>query len=136
MKRTALVVDDDEGTRFVLKHALEDIGLDVVVAEDGADVSDLLVERAFDVLVLDLYMPGMNGFELLRRLRRHDPDLPAATRTPATVPVLVVSGESQPASIANATRLGADAYLVKPVDIQLLAQTVRQLLARNPSGLS
>jgi CheY-like chemotaxis protein len=125
--KTGLVVDDDASTRFVLSRALEGLGLRVVVAEDGADVPELVAVEHFDLLVVDLYMPGMNGFEVLRRIRRPDPGFLPVPRTPSNVRVLVVSGETNPASIANAKSLGADAYLSKPVDIDLFEQTVRRM---------
>src|ERR1700687_4380322 len=96
MKQTVLVVDDDDSTRFVLAQTLKQLGCRVVSASDGAEVPDLLAQYAFDLLVIDLYMPGMDGFELLRRVRRTTSFLPTP-RTSATVRVLVVSGENNPA---------------------------------------
>ena len=123
-----LVVDDDDSTRFVLARALEGLGFAVTRAADGADVAELVAARRFDLLVVDLYMPGMNGFEVLRRLRQPDRGFLPARRTPPTVPVLVISAEGHPATIANAKARGANAYLVKPVDIDTFETTVRQLL--------
>jgi len=134
MKKAVLIVDDDEGTRFVLSRGLDAIGMRVVVAEDGADVPDLLAGQQFDLLVIDLYMPGMNGFELLRRIRRPDPGFLPAPRTLSNVRVMVVSGEANSASIANAKALGADAYLVKPVDIDELHRTAEALLRPAVTG--
>ena len=128
MDKRVLVVDDDDGTRFVLARALDGLGVQVVVAEDGADVPDLVAAHPFDLLVVDLYMPGMNGFEVLRQLRRPAPGFLPAPRTSSGVQVLVVSGESHSASIANAKALGANAYLVKPLDLDTFDRTVRQLL--------
>jgi two-component system OmpR family response regulator len=126
--KTVLVVDDDDSTRFVLSRALEGLGLAVIRADDGAQVAELAAANRFDLLIVDLYMPGMNGFEVLRCIRQPDPGFLPAPRTPATVPVLVISGESHPASIANAKGRGANAYLVKPLDIEKFEATVRQLL--------
>jgi len=125
---TVLIADDDDSTRWVLTQALESLGMEVVRTDDGADVAELAAATHFDLLILDLYMPGMNGFEVLRRIRQPDPGFLPAPRTPSTVPVVVVSGESSPASIANAKARGADAYLVKPLDIDTLEATIRQLL--------
>jgi CheY-like chemotaxis protein len=129
MNKTVLVADDDESTRFVLSRALESLGYEVVVAEDGADVPDLVAAQRFDLLVIDLYMPGLNGFGVLRRIRRPDPGFLPAPQTLSGVPVLVVSGEGHIASITNAKALGADDYLIKPVDMDVFEQTVRRLLA-------
>ena len=133
MKRKALVVDDDEAIRFVLTRALEDIGFEVVTADDGADVPELLVHHTFVLVVMDLYMSGVNGFEMLRQVRRPHHGLLPAPRTPSTVPVLVVSGEGQRATIANARRLGADSYLVKPVDLGVFTRTVGTLVGGSAS---
>lgn len=134
MKKSTLIVDDDASTRFVLARALEALGHRLTVAEDGADVPELVATHYFDLLVVDLYMPGMNGFEILRRIRRPDPGFLPAPRTPPSVPVLVVSGEGHPASIANALALGADEYLVKPVDLDLFERVVTQLLNCRRAG--
>jgi CheY-like chemotaxis protein len=137
MKTTGLrglVVDDDDGTRFVLCGALENMGFDVVAADDGAAVPDLIAGSRFDLVVMDLYMPGMNGFELLRQIRRPHAGFLPLPRTPPDVRVLVVSGEGHQASIAHAEALGADRYLVKPVDVDFFEQTVRGLLAPQPAS--
>lgn len=130
--KNVLIVDDDESTRFVLSRALEDIGYRVVAADDGAEVSGLVASQRFDLLVLDLYMPGMNGFEVLRQIRRRPASVPA-TATNSAVRVLVVSGECYAASVANAKALGADGYLIKPIDVEAFQISVRTLL-EHPSG--
>jgi len=71
----------------------------------------------------------MNGFEVLRQLRRRDPHLLPAPKTPSNVRVLVLSSESNAASIEHARAAGADAYLTKPFDVDELAARVRTLLA-------
>lgn len=124
-----LLVDDDESMRFVLSRALMDLGADVEVLDDGAGVPELIAARHFDLVVIDLYMTGMNGFEVLRRVRRPETGPLAGGPTAADVPVLVVSGEGDSASMANAKARGANDYLVKPVDLTLFEHTVRSLLA-------
>ncbi len=131
--KNILIVDDDESTRFVLSRALEDIGYRVVAADDGAEVPGLLASQRFDLLVLDLYMPGMNGFEVLRQIRRRPARVPPPATTGA-VRVLVVSGESYAASVANAKALGADGYLTKPIDVEAFQISVRTLLQLPPAS--
>jgi CheY-like chemotaxis protein len=135
MRGQVLIVDDDDSNRFVLRRTLERLGLDVIAADDGADVPDLIGREHFDLLVLDLYMPCMNGFEVLRQVRRRDPGLLPRPRTLSTVPVLVVSGETHPASVSNAKALGADDYVRKPLDVDVFERVVRRLLRRTRDTL-
>jgi CheY-like chemotaxis protein len=127
-RKTVLVVDDDASSRFVLSKALEGLGCRAVVAEDGVDVPELVAKERFDLLVLDLYMPGMNGFELVRRLRKPTAGLLPAPRTSSDVPVVIVSGESDPDSLANIKALGADYHLSKPIDLTEFEDCVRAAL--------
>ncbi len=134
MRKKILVVDDDESTRFVLARALERLGCRVVVAEDGAEVPELISEQAFDLVVLDLYMPGMNGFEVLRQLRHPENGLLPSQATAVPVRVLVVSGETNPASVSHARAAGASDHLAKPVDVDQFVATVQRLLGMPAAG--
>jgi CheY-like chemotaxis protein len=129
-----LIVDDDETTRFILSQSIETLGYRVVTADDGADVPALLARERFDLLILDLYMPGMNGFELMRQIRHPPPGLLPLPKTPAAVPIVVVSGETDPDSVAHVKALGATAHLPKPVDLDQFDAVVRRtLMARRES---
>lgn len=127
--KRVLVADDDPSVRFVVSRTIERLGCRVDVVEDGADVPDAVSDEKFNLLVIDLYMPGMNGFEVLRQLRERDPRLLPLRKTPANVRILVLSGESNAASIEHARAAGADAYLTKPFDVDELADQVRLLLS-------
>lgn len=127
-RKTVLVVDDDASSRFVLSKAVEGLGFRAIVAEDGIDVPELVAKEHFDLLVLDLYMPGMNGFELLRQVRKPPAGLLPAPRTASDVPILIVSGESDPDSLANVKSLGADYHLSKPIDLNEFEDYVRTAL--------
>ena len=126
--KSVLVVDDDPSVRFVVSRTIERLGCQVCAVEDGAEVPEVVSAQVFNLLVIDLYMPGMNGFEVLRQLRRRDPHLLPAPKTPSNVRVLVLSSESNAASIEHARAAGADAYLTKPFDVDDLAAQVRSLL--------
>ena len=122
-------MDDERSIRFVLRQALRERGWEVDEVDDGAVVEESLERTRYDLLLLDLYMPGMNGFEVLRQVRRHDPGLLPARKTPSDVRVLVLSSESNEASIEHARAAGADSYLTKPFDVDELAERVRGLLS-------
>lgn len=125
---SVLIADDDPGVRFVVRRTLEGLGCAVRVLEDGAEVPEAVLEERFQLLVIDLYMPGMNGFEVLRQVRGRGPELGSARKTPADVRILILSSESSPASIDHARAAGADAYLTKPFDVDDLSAKIRQLL--------
>jgi len=131
-RKTVLVVDDDASSRFVLSKAVEGLGFRAVIAEDGIDVPDLVAKEHFDLLVLDLYMPGMNGFELLRQVRKPQGGLLPAPRTASDVPILIVSGECDPDSLANVKSLGANYQLSKPIDLNEFEDCVRSALRTRP----
>jgi CheY-like chemotaxis protein len=124
MARKALVVDDDDTMRFVLGEALRGSGWSVTEADDGSRVVERLEADAYDLVVLDLYMPGMNGFEVLRQIRQHRDFLLPGRRTPASVRVVVLSGAASSDAFNFARRLGADACLAKPFDVGELLQVV------------
>ena len=126
--QTVLIVDDDVQVLTFLNRTLKRGGFRVFEASDGAEVADVLAKHRVDALVLDLQMPGVNGWEVLRTLR-HRTSVPKTRGTTARPKVVVVSARTEDETEAFARRLGADAYLTKPLwGAQLLA-TVRQVLS-------
>jgi CheY-like chemotaxis protein len=120
-----VVAENDDGTRTVLASALARSGYDVASVTDGQLVLSTLASGRVGLLILDLRMPGMNGWEVLRRLKdRSDPCAPTTTRPP----VIVISAQSDPETQRFATRLGAAAFLAKPIDLHDLGHTVRRVL--------
>ena len=110
-------MDDDRSVRFVLRQALSGQGWQVEEADDGALVEDRLEAMRYDLLMLDLYMPGMNGYEVLRRIRQPHAGLLPVWRTPHTVGIVVLSGAADRDGLTFAAKLGADAVLRKPFEI-------------------
>jgi CheY-like chemotaxis protein len=108
--RHVLVVEDDPRLRKMIVTYLNRAGYEVREAEDGAQALAILRTSIPDAVLLDLQMPRMNGTEFLAACR-NDPRL-------ATVPIVVYSGA--PADEATAEQLGARAYLMKPVDLDVL----------------
>jgi two-component system, OmpR family, response regulator TctD len=123
--RTALIVDDDRSIRFVLGAALREQGWAVEEVDDGAAVEEQLERRRYDLLLLDLYMPGMNGFEVLRRIRRRRLGGAPMWKTPSTVVIIVLSGAASGDGLSFAARLGADTCLRKPFEIGDVLAAVR-----------
>lgn len=115
-----LVVDDDQNLRGILVKALNKAGMQAVAAENGSVALDLHHGQPADLLVLDLMMPHMDGFEVLKALRPRD-----------EVPVLMLTAEGQERKRVEGFRLGADDYLVKPFSIQELLGRIRAILRRS-----
>jgi CheY-like chemotaxis protein len=115
-----LVVDDSISVRRVVTRRLRSLGLEVEEVSDGIEALSKLSSRPYGVVLTDLEMPRMDGFELLAEMRR----LPAL----ASVPVIVASTESQAATRRRALALGARAFLSKPIDQTELARVVGTLL--------
>lgn len=120
-----LVVDDQAQNREVLARRLERRGHEVLQAASGLEALEILGRRPVDLLLLDVMMPGMDGLEVLRRVR---------TRDPATsLPVLMVSADGETQRIVEALAAGANDYLTKPVDFPVaLARIESQLRLRQP----
>ena len=114
-----LIVDDDEDLRLLARRALARAGHRVLEAEDGADGLELIETRRPDLVVLDLHMPGIDGFEVLRRLR--------ANKT--TVPIIVLTAHGDEKSAQASFELGATDFLAKPFTPPQLDARVRSCFA-------
>ena len=128
MTRTILLVDDDAKFLTFLGRTLKRAGFTVLTANDGCEVPDLLSRRHVDAVVLDLQMPGMNGWEVMRALRAQIP-LPSPAGEAERPKVVVVSARNEDETAAFVRRLGADAYLTKPLWGPQLLDTVSQVLS-------
>ena len=107
-----LVVDDDPVTRLMLTGSLEERGHHVTTAEDGRQALELVRSERFDVVLLDVLMPNMDGYEVLEQLKG-DADL-------RHIPVIMVTSVDDLDSAVRCIELGADDYLSKPIDPVLL----------------
>ena len=116
-----LVVDDNAATRYALRRRLERHAYQVLEAGTGSEGLALIRSETIDALILDVNLPDMSGFDIVRTLR-------AEPRT-ALLPVIHVSAASiQTGDIVTGLEAGADAYLVHPVDADVLLATLRTLL--------
>ena len=125
MASRALIVDDEQSVRFVLRHALREGGWEVEEVDDGSVVEERLEQQRYDLLLLDLYMPGMNGFEVLRRIRQPHAGVRPLWKTPSDVGIIVLSGAAGRSGLSFAARLGANACLQKPFELIDLLAAVR-----------
>jgi two-component system phosphate regulon response regulator PhoB len=122
-----LIVDDDDGIRTTLEEALAQEGFDVACAADGRqairqfDASQRQGATGFDLVLLDLMLPGVGGLDVCRHLRRHD----------SHIPILMVSARETETDRVLGLELGADDYLVKPFGLRELVARCRALLRRS-----
>ena len=115
-----LLVEDDQVTATLLHHRLVRDGHEVVAFPDGSEALDWAERETFDIAVLDVKVPGMDGFELLARLR--------AIPRFADVPIIMLSGMGSEADVIRGLELGADDYMLKPFSPTELLARVRRLL--------
>ena len=119
-KKHVLVVEDTDANRVMLRRRLEKQGFDVTEAEDGRVALDVVRKHTFDLVLLDLMMPEVDGYEVLTELKK-DPDL-------ATIPVIIISAIDEMSSVVRCIEAGAEDYLNKPYDPVLLKARVNACL--------
>ncbi|WP_408894538.1 response regulator transcription factor [Paenibacillus taichungensis] len=120
MRSTILIVDDDEKIVSMLRRGLAFEGYDVQTASNGAEGLSKLMDKEPDIVVLDVMMPQIDGFEVCRRLREAG----------SKVPVLMLTAKDEVQSRVIGLDTGADDYLVKPFALEELLARVRALLRR------
>lgn len=115
-----LVVDDDKHTRMLLQTYLEDAGYRVATAENGEAALEVMDSEHIDLVVLDIMMPKMDGYEFTRLLRETDNNLP----------ILMVSAKHLPQDKKQGFLVGTDDYMTKPIDEEEMLLRIRALLRR------
>ena len=115
-----LVIDDDPAVTSLLKRGLSYEGFAVDTAKSGVEGLTIARERPSDLVILDVMMPGLGGFEVLQRLRAADEHLP----------VLMLTARDAPADQVQGLESGADDYVIKPFTFEVLLARVRSLLRR------
>lgn len=117
-----LVVDDNSGNREILARQLSRQGYGVVTCSDGEQALDLIQRQPFDLVLLDVMMPGLDGFEVLKRLKAN----PALR----SIPVIVISALDESGSVVNCIQMGAEDYMMKPFDPVLLNARISACLEK------
>ena len=120
MSKQILIVDDSESIREVLAFSLSNAGYQVLTASDGKDALRFFDGRSIDLLLTDFHMPGMNGLELIVKVRQIE--------NYKFLPILVLTTENQLEMIRQARDSGATGWLMKPFNTQKLLQTLRKVI--------
>jgi len=115
-----LVVEDDKHTRMLLQAILESANYTVVTANNGEDALEVMEKEHVDLVVLDIMMPKMDGYEFTKILRENDNNLP----------ILMVSAKQLPANKRKGFLVGTDDYITKPIDEEEMLLRIRALLRR------
>jgi DNA-binding response OmpR family regulator len=119
-KRAILIIDDEKNIRLTLSHALEPLGIEVDTAASGEAGLSKVENREFGLILLDLKMPGMDGLEVLRRLRAVRPD----------ILVIIMTAYGTIESAIEAIRLGASDFIQKPFPLEEIRSLVTRVMAR------
>src|SRR5436190_21911642 len=127
-KGCILVVDDLATNRNLVSRRFERAGFEVIEAESGAVALNLISKRSFDLVLLDILMPEMDGIEVLDRIR--------ATHSAGSLPVIMLTAKADSADIVHALEHGANDYFVKPVNFPVALARVDTQLARKRAEAS
>lgn len=114
-----LVVDDEKMIRSLLKMSLQRMGYEVTTADDGAEALDLFQENSFDLILLDILMPNVDGFTVCSEVRRV-----------SDVPIVMLTALNRPDDIVRGLELGADNYITKPFTFKEVEARIRAILRR------
>ncbi|MBX2994271.1 MAG: response regulator [Bdellovibrionaceae bacterium] len=123
--RTILIIEDDETMRTALKRIFESDGLQTRLASDGTELSVIMDEITPDLILMDIGLPWINGFELAQLLKEH--------KEIKKIPLVFVSGQASDEDLKRAFAIGADDFIKKPFEIDKLRKTVQALLKINGS---
>jgi len=121
MKETLLIVDDSPENLFLLRRILKTTGYIIIEAEDGQQALEAVENNSIDLILLDVMMPGIDGFEVCRRIR--------ADQSYENMPIIFLTAKNDPESISLGLQLGGDDYLSKPFHMKELVARVRNHLA-------
>lgn len=122
-----LFIEDDAMNRLVVRDMLRVGGVDMIEAENGAIGLTMIDQAEFDVILLDLRMPGVDGFEVLRMIRERSDEK-------AVVPVIVITADSARDLRARCIGCGADEFLIKPVVMEALFTAIGTVIAQKGSA--
>ena len=120
MGKTIFIADDESGFVSTLKSRLEFEGFEIATAPDGKSALDRITDEMPDLILLDIMMPAMNGYQVCRELKEN-PDTNA-------IPILMLTAKSQESDKFWGNEAGADAYMTKPFDMDELIGEIRGLL--------
>ena len=127
MSKTVLVVDDEEQNRKLLNAILKRKGYNVLEAENGEIALKLIQSSAVDIVILDIIMPGMDGYEVCDRIKTNP--------NTKDIPVLILTGKGMDEGLAGAAKKKANFYIVKPFDNNVLLTQIENMLKKKEGAV-
>jgi len=121
MKKRILVIEDEPSLSMAIRDELQFEGFEASVVEDGVQGLDRILKEAPDLVILDLMLPGMSGFEICREVRRQG----------VNTPIIMLTARAQEVDRVRGLELGADDYVVKPFSLAELVARIRAVLRRS-----
>lgn len=115
-----LIVDDEPNIIMSLEYALQKNGFEVFIARDGQEALEILKNKVPDLVLLDIMMPNVDGYETLQKIKENE--------KLAAVKVLFLSAKNKPADIEKGLQLGAVAYVTKPFSLKKMITEINELL--------
>ena len=122
-KKTILIVDDSEFVRSYHSYILEEADFQVITAVDGSDGLEKLYTNSCDLVLSDINMSNMDGYEFIRRIR--------ADKKYSALPIIIVSTESEAKDKMKGFEAGANLYIVKPSSPEMMVENIRMVLIAN-----
>jgi len=127
MARNILIIEDDRSAARLAQYALQQVGYDVTIAYDGFEGLNKAVAERPDLIILDIMLPGLDGYEVCHRLRER-------TET-AEMPILMISAKARDEDRDIGLKVGADDYLAKPVEPSTMLEKIERLLSRKANAV-
>lgn len=118
-----LLIEDDESMQSVIKRIFDLDGIDLRVAADGTELTNIFDEITPDLILMDIGLPWINGFELAELIKNH--------REMKKIPIIFVSGQASEEDVTRAYQIGADDFIKKPFEIEDLKQSAFKLLNKS-----
>ena len=119
MSRKILVVDDTRNVQLMLQEYLENQGFEICLAYDGVEAMEIFHAGGIDLILLDIMMPNMDGYQFISKLR-----------TESSLPVIMITAKQQEADVVRGFELGADDYITKPFRLRELLMRIRAVMRR------
>jgi len=123
MSRKILVVDDTRNVQLMLQEYLQNQGFEICLAYDGVEAMEIFHAGGIDLILLDIMMPNMDGYQFISKLR-----------TESSLPVIMITAKQQEADVVRGFELGADDYITKPFRLRELLMRIRAVMRRAALG--